>query len=214
MLTYDDLVSELEEAWIAAGLHEHALIESVVPTAHDRAYKVELFPDHAEPMTDETTPPWVEINFLWSPLHQLRSEEREVTPDPLEMAWTYTVNAYNMSDRSDSELVRLFQRAMTNAFRRYYPAEAEVMEPFAVEVRRFYQGSGPNIQLVSTQLVSTNITDLSDQWNERDQRVLRALIRTEILLASGIIHSLIETFGPAPNGRDNRGSGYRTVDAA
>lgn len=208
MLTYDDLVASLEDSWPVVGLHEHALIESVLPTTHDRTYKVELFPEHPEPLTEENMPPWVEVNFTWSALHQLRSEGRELPPEPLDLTWTYTVSVQGMPERSDHELVRLFQRVVHAAFLRFYPVEAEEMEPVAVDVRRIYQGDGPRLRQAYVQLVSANITDLSDQWAERDPRGLRALIKTEVQLASAIIHGLAEVF--APNGRGS----YRPVDAA
>ncbi len=210
MLTYEDLVLSLEQAWTAVGLHEHAFVESVIPASHDRSYRVELFPEHDEPLTMENMPPWVEVSFTWSALHQIRSEHHSVSTDPLDLIWTYTVNAYSVQDRNDHELVRLFQQAFNTVFQRYYPDEADNIEPLAVEVRRTYQGQGDNqkFQLVYVQLSSTNITDLSDQWNERDPRVLSSLIQIEIQFARAVIRALAEAFNPGGRG------GYRTVDAA
>ncbi|MCG8350303.1 MAG: hypothetical protein MI924_21265 [Chloroflexales bacterium] len=207
MLTYDDLIAGLEDAWIAAGLHEHALIESVIPASHDRNVKVELFPDHPEPLTEENMPPWVELSFTWSALHQLYSEGRDFAPEPLDLIWIYNVPVRGMIDRSDNELVRMFQRVVHAAFQRFYPAEAETMEPIAVEVRRIYQDDGQRLRSVYSHLVSTNLTDLSDQWANRDLHTLHNLMRTEAQLVSTIIHGLTELF--APNGR-----GYRSVDTA
>ncbi len=208
MLTYDDLVAALEDAWEAAGLHEHTLTESVQPSSHDRSYKAELFPDHPDPLTEENMPPWVEVAFVWSALHQLRSEGRDIPPEPLDLAWTYTVNVQGMLERNDQELVRLFQRVVQTAFRRFYPAEAEEMEPVIVEVRRIYQGDGVRLRQAYLQLVSINITDLSDQWSEPDPRGLRTVMKTELQFVSAVLHGLTEVF--APNGR----GGYRSVDAA
>jgi hypothetical protein len=113
-----------------------------------------------------------------------------------------------MAERSDIELVRIFQRAVTGVYRRLFPIEAEDMETIPVEVRRYYQGEGRNLDQVYVQLLFVNISDLSDQWEVRDSRVLHDILRQELLLARGIIDALADAF--APNGR----GGYRTVDAA
>lgn len=208
MLTYEDLVSGLEDAWRAAGLHEHAFIESVIPTTHDRTCKIELFPDHDEPLTAENIPPWLELNFTWSAVHQLISEGRELPSEPLDLTWSYTATLMSGTERSDSELVRLFQRAVHSAFVRYYPAEAAEMEPVAVEVRRLYQSDGQKLQVESIQLVSITISDLFEQWPDRDLNGLRTLLIIEMQMASMIIANLSDAFTPRGRG------GYRSVDAA
>ncbi|MEI8306198.1 MAG: hypothetical protein WCF99_03935 [Chloroflexales bacterium] len=208
MLTYDDLVGGLEDAWLAVGLHEHAFIESVIPTSHDRTCKVELFPEHDEPLTSENIPPWLEIGFTWSAVHQMISEGREIPTEPLDLTWSYTVTLLGSQERNDIEMVRMFQRAVQTAFVRYYPAEAAEMEPVAVEVRRIYQSEGQKLQIDSIQLVSTTVSDIFEQWSDRDLTGLRALLRTELQLAGAIIANLSDVFMPRGRG------GYRTVDAA
>jgi hypothetical protein len=208
MLSYDELLSELESAWAAVGLHEHEYIESVIPSSHDRLVKVELFPEHEEPLDFENTPPWVELSFSWSAVHQLRSEGRNIASEPLDLAWMYTVNGKSGQERSDIELTRIFQRAVQLAFERFYPAEAAEMEPVAVEVRRIYQSDGQRIRQEYLQLVSSNITDLSEQWAEREPRALRGLLRVELQLVAAVLSNLSDSFF-SPNGR-----GYHTVDAA
>ncbi|MEI7644762.1 MAG: hypothetical protein WCJ55_10820 [Chloroflexales bacterium] len=208
MLTYDDLVSGLEDAWLAVGLHEHAFIESVIPTTHDRTCKIELFPEHEEPLTNENIPPWLEIGFTWSAVHQLISEGRELPTEPLDLTWAYTATLLGSQDRNDIELVRMFQRAVQIAFVRYYPAEAAEMEPVAVEVRKIYQSDGQKLQIEYIQLVSTTVSDIFEQWSDRDLAGLRALLRVELQLASAIIANLSDMFTPRGRG------GYRTVDAA
>ncbi|MBX0330589.1 hypothetical protein K2Z83_23305 [Oscillochloris sp. ZM17-4] len=208
MLSYDDLVSGLEDAWLAVGLHEHAFIESVIPTTHDRTCKIELFPEHDEPLTNENIPPWLELGFTWSAVHQLIAEGRDLPSEPLDLTWSYTVTLANALDRSDAELVRMFQRAVHGAFVRYYPAEATEMEPVAVEVRRIYQSDGQKLTVDSIQMVSTTISDLFEQWGDRDLAGLRMLLRIELQLASAIIANLSDAFTPRGRG------GYRSVDAA
>lgn len=208
MLTYDDLVTGLEDAWLAVGLHEHAFIESVIPATHDRSCKVELFPEHDEPLSSDNMPPYLELSFSWSPVHQLLAEGREIPIEPLDLTWTYTATLNAVGERGDHELVRTFQRAVQNAFQRYYPAEAAEMEPVAVEVRRVYQPGGQRMQLDYIQLVSSTISDLYEQWPDRDMSGLRGLLRTELQLASAIINNLADAFTPKGRG------GYKTVDAA
>ncbi len=208
MLTYDDLVTGLEDAWLAVGFHEHAFVESVIPTTHDRTCKVELFPEHDEPLDNENMPPWLELSFTWSAVHQLISEGRELPVEPLDLSWTYTATAVGQQERSDTELVRMFQRAVQTAFQRYYPAEAAEMEPIAVEVRRVYMSSGQKLQLDYLQLVSSTVSDLFEQWPDHDMPGLRVLLRLEMQLASAIVANLADAFTPKGRG------GYRTVDAA
>lgn len=208
MVTYDDLVMALEDAWVSVGLHEHALIESVIPATHDRTCKIELFPDHAEPLTLASMPPWLEITFTWSPVHQLISEGRDLPADPLELTMTYTVTLTNHRDRSDIELVRMFQRAVHTAFERHFPAEIAEVEPVSVEVRRVYQPARQRVELEAVQLVSSTMVDLFEQWEDRDVQSLRRLLRSEMSLARTIIANLSDTFHPHGNG------GYRSVDAA
>lgn len=208
MLTYDDLVTGLEDAWLAVGLHEHAFIESVIPATHDRTCKIELFPEHDEPLTNENMPPYLELNFTWSPVHQLVSEGRELPLDPLDIAWTYTATVVGQQERGDAELVRMFQRAVQSAFQRYYPTEAAEMEPVAVEVRRVYMPGAQRLQLDYIQLVSSTVSDLFEQWPDRDLQGLRGLLRVELQLAGAILANLADAFTPGGRG------GYRTVDAA
>jgi hypothetical protein len=113
-----------------------------------------------------------------------------------------------MHEHSDYELVRLFQKAFHRAFLRFYPEEAAEVDAPAVEVRRIYQWDGQRPKLAYIQLVSANITDLSEQWDERDPRVLANLIQTEVHFASAFIRALADAFNPGGRG------GYRTVDAA
>ena len=208
MLMYEDLVTGLEDAWLAVGLHEHAFIESVIPATHDRTCKIELFPEHDEPLTSDNMPPYLELNFSWSAAHQLIAEGRDLPDEPLDLTWTYTATLAHQAERSDLELVRMFQRAVHAAFQRYYPAEAAEMEPVSVEVRRVYLPGGQGLQLDYVQLVSSTISDIFDQWPDRDLQSLRALLRTELQLASAIINNLTDSFTPRGRG------GYKTVDAA
>jgi hypothetical protein len=169
---------------------------------------VELFPEHEEPLSHENMPPWLDLSFTWSPVHQLIAEGRDLPIEPLDLSWSYTATVVGQQDRSDTELVRMFQRAVHNAFQRYYPAEAAEMEPIAVEVRRIYTSGGQKLQLDYIQLVSSTVSDLFEQWPDRDMPGLRALLRLEMQLASAIVANLADAFTPRGRG------GYRTVDAA
>jgi hypothetical protein len=209
MLSYDELVESLESAWIAAGLHEHALNETFQPETLERSYRVELFPEHPEPLSEDNIPPWVEVSFSWSPANQLMAEGRTAAEEATDLTWNYMVFVRStMRDYSDNDLVRLFQRAVHSVLRRFYPNDTNEMGSVAVEVRRIYQSDSQRTKLAYVQLASTNITDLSSQWKETDPMALRRLIRTEIQFASSVIQALENAFQSGGNG------GYQSVDTA
>ncbi len=208
MITYDELAAGLEDAWLIAGLHEHAIIENVQPEALERTYRVELFPEHPEPLTENVSPPWVELNYIWSPSHQLASEGRDLPPGALELTWTYTVDIRNHGDRNDLDLVRAFNGAVRAALRRAAPDVPMPAEYIAVEVRRGYRISGEKPALAYVQIVGTNVTDLSDLWNNRNPDALREVLRDELIIAASLLRSLGEAFTPGGMG------GYRAVDTA
>lgn len=208
VITYEELAAGLEDAWLMSGLHEHALYEAVHPETLDRSYRVELFPEHPEPLTEGTSPPWVELSFSWTPAHQLFSEGREIAPGVLELAWTYTVDVRGASDRTDIDLVRAFNGAVRAALRRVSPDMPSPAEYIAVEVRRGYRLSGDKPALAYSQIVGTNVTDLSDLWSARSSDAPREALRDELLIVAALLHSLAETFAPGGLG------GYRSVDTA
>jgi hypothetical protein len=162
LISYEELAVGLEEAWLLAGLHEHAIVESIQPGTLDRVYRAELFPEHPEPIGEGWSPPWVELNLVWTAAHQLFSEGRDITPGPLELAWTYTVDVRSF-DRSDVELLRAFNSAVRAALRRVMPDFPPPADYIAVEIRRGYR-IDDKPSLVYLQIVGTNVTDLSDLW--------------------------------------------------
>lgn len=209
MLSYDELVTGLEDAWSAAGLHEHAILETVRPDTHERLYRTELFPEHDDYLNEDNTPPWVEISFTWAATHQLRSEGRDAEEEALDISWTYMVLVHSsMRERSDRELVQMFQRAVQRALRRMFPTENENPISVPVEVRRIYRNEGAGPQVMHVQLVSTNVTDFSDHWDESDPRTLQHSLRVEVQLASAIVHALSDTFSASGQGN------YRPVETA
>ena len=208
MITYDELAAGLEDAWLLAGLHDHLLAESVLPDTLERVYRVELFPEHPEPLIDGISPPWVELSFTWTPAQQLHSEGREISPGILELAWTYTVDVRGQGDRNDLELTRAFNSAVRAALRRAAPDMPTPAEYIAVEVRRGYRSSGDKPVLAYIQLVGTNVTDLGDLWSDRTPEALREALRDELIIVAALLHSLGESFAPAGLG------GYRPVDTA
>jgi hypothetical protein len=208
VITYDELAAGLEDAWLLAGLHDHLLAESVLPDTLERIYRVELFPDHPELLTEGISPPWVELSFTWTPAHQLHSEGRELSPGILELAWTYTVDVRGQGDRSDIALTRAFNASVRAALRRAAPDMPPPVEYIAVEVRRGYRSNAEKLVLAYVQLVGTNVTDLGDLWSDRSPDALREALRDELIIVSSLLHSLGETFAPAGLG------GYRPVDTA
>jgi len=208
VITYEELASGLEDAWLLAGLHDHLIAESVHPDLLERVYRVELFPEHPEPLTDGISPPWVELSFTWTAAHQLHSEGRDTAPGLLELAWTYTVDVRNQSDRTDIDLTRAFTAAVRAALRRAAPDLPTPAEYIAVEVRRGYRTSGERPTLSYVQLVGTNVTDLGDLWEDRTINGLRDALREELGIVAALLHSLGEAFTPGGLG------GYRSVDTA
>jgi hypothetical protein len=207
VITYDELADAIEHAWLLAGLHDHLVTENVAPEDLERSYKAELFPEHGDHAADAPSPPWVELAFNWTAAHQLVSDGRELTTGPLEIGWTYTVDVRGAGDRSDSDLVRAFNAAVRAALRRIAPEATTPAEYIAVEVRRGYRMSSEKPVLSYTQLVGTNVTDLSDLWGEKSPDALREALRDELLVVSALLHTLAESFTPGGAG------GYRAVDA-
>ena len=208
MITYDELAAGLEDAWILAGLHDHLLVESMQPDTLERIYRVELFPEHPEPLTEGTSPPWVELTFTWTPAQQLHAEGREISPGVLELAWTFTVDVRDQGDRSDADLTRAFNAAVRSALRRAAPDMPAPNEYIAIEVRRGYRTSGEKPTLAYIQMVGTNVTDLGDLWADRSPDGLREALRDELIIVAALLHALGETFSPSGLG------GYRSVDTA
>jgi hypothetical protein len=208
VITYDELAAGLEDAWILAGLHDHLLVENVQPDTLERTYRVELFPEHPEPLTEGTSPPWVELSFTWTPAQQLHSEGREISPGVLELAWTFTVDVRDQGDRTDADLTRAFTAAVRSALRRAAPDMPAPNEYIAIEVRRGYRTSGEKPTLAYIQIVGTNVTDLGDLWADRSPDALREALRDELIIVAALLHALGETFSPSGLG------GYRSVDTA
>jgi len=208
VISYDELAAGLEDAWILAGLHDHLLVESVQPDTLERIYRVELFPEHPEPLTEGTSPPWVELSFTWTPAQQLHAEGREISPGVLELAWTFTVDVRDQGDRGDADLTRAFNAAVRSALRRAAPDMPAPNEYIAIEVRRGYRTSGEKPTLAYIQLVGTNVTDLGDLWADRSPDTLREALRDELIIVAALLHALGETFSPSGLG------GYRSVDTA
>jgi hypothetical protein len=206
LISYEELAAGLEEAWLIAGLHEHAVIESIQPETLDRTYRAELFPEHPEPISEGGSPPWVELNLVWTAAHQLYSEGRDIAPGPLELAWTYTIDIRSF-DRSDAELIRAFNGAVRAALRRVAPDLPPPSDYIAVEIRRGYR-IDDKPSPVYVQIIGTNVTDLSDLWGQRSSEALRDVLRGELLIVATLLHSLGETFTPGGIG------GYRSVDTA
>ncbi len=209
MITYNELASGLEDAWMLAGLHEHAIIETINTETLERVYRVEIFPEHPEPLTDAISPPWVELTFTWNPAHQLYAEGRpDVPPGILELSWTYTVDVRNQFERHDIDLVRSFNQSIRSALHRTAPDVPIPSDYIAVEIRRGYRVVGDKLGLAYIQIIGTNVTDLSDLWTSRSPEALREVLRDELMIVAALLHALGETFAPGGLG------GYRSVDTA
>jgi hypothetical protein len=216
MLSYDEIVIKLEEAWVEAGFHEYLLTESVEPETHTRTFKVELFSNLIEIPDEEVMLPWLEISFTWSPVHQLLSDGYKIkSNDPVNLTWAYNVIAQgDLSERGDRELARLYRNAVERALRTMFSSNA-IVEPvqLPVEVRRTYQCLPDSSEQVFVQLVSSTLTNLSEMWTNHDSDALQALISNDTHVAGAIIQSLAKTFLPS-RPLERHQSSYRPVDAA
>jgi hypothetical protein len=67
---------------------------------------------------------------------------------------------------------------------------------------------GDRPALAYVQMIGTNVTDLSDMWENRISETLREVLREELVVVSALLHALGETFAPSGMG------GYRSVDTA
>ncbi len=208
MITYEDIATSLEEAWTTAGLHDHLVAETIQPDSMERVYRAELFPDHPEPMTDANSPPWVELTLTWTPAHQLRADGHDISPGPLDLVWTYTADVRSQPDRSDTDLFRVFNAAVRNALRRVAPEMPDTAAYLGFEMRRGYRPGTDRPALVYTQVVGTNMTDLSDLWGMRQPGMVAEALRDELIVVASLLHAIGETFGPAGSG------GYRSASTA
>lgn len=207
-MTYDELASALEDAWLAAGLHEHTIDEQTLVERHERSYRAELFADHDEPLPDPP-PPWVEVTFRWGPHQYLRGEGLELSRPPIDLTWTYHVELGSGRVRSDMELARGFYGAVRAAFRRVDPNEPPPNDYVDIEVRRTYQPEAEGLAESWVEVVGVGTTDLSDLWTENDPRILHEVLRDELQLVAMVLHALHDVFVPS----GGRGS-YRTVETA
>ncbi|NOK60769.1 MAG: hypothetical protein GFH27_549289n249 [Chloroflexi bacterium AL-W] len=193
-MIYDELATELEEAWTKVGLHEHLVVESIVPDVLERAYRAELFPDPPESFMPEAAPPWVEVSFSWRAEHQVYSERSEGRSISLELAWTYTVDVRSQADRNDTELIRAFHAAVHVALQRITPDIPQETEYVAVEVRRGYRSIHTNPTLAYVQMIGTNVTDLGNLWDVASTKDLRGILHSECSLVMSVLQSLKEVF--------------------
>ncbi len=219
MINYNLLVAILESSWDEVGFHEHELIESVQPDSLDRVYKADLFPEHPEPMQEETIPPWVEVSFAWSAKHELISEGYSIDGKkdvPLGLTWMYNVLVRgSMTEYSNHELVRTFQRCVQKALSDFYMSDVIESVPMVVDLRHIYHCYEQEQNLAYVQIVSPNYTDLSEQWQETNPHNFRDFIVSEFELAYAVVQSLSELFIPEPSASPVSSGGlYRSVDTA
>jgi len=203
-ILYDDIANHLEEIWSSRGLHDHGIYELINPTTLERTYKAELFPEHGEPLTEQNMPPWVEVSFVWGPVHQ--QADQPSVPIPLELTWNYTIPISRADKRSDLELVRDFYHAFGRSLATVY-ADVVGEDELAVEVRRIYlgrEGHEPQ-QLI---LYASGTSDIGDVLLNPSTETLRNTLRDEFIVATALIRHCAERFSPGTVG------GYRSVESA
>jgi hypothetical protein len=208
-MTYDELASALEDAWMVVGLHEHVVDEQISAERYERSYRAELFTPHDEPLP-QPAPAWVEVSFRWGPTNYLRSNGHKDVVAPLELQWVYHVELNAAQARNDLELVRAFQGAVRAALRRVDPTEPPQNDYLDIEVRRAFAAQGDSLELESVEIIGSGVADLGDIVAASHPEALQDVVLEELTTAAAILHALQDVFSPVRRGP----SGYRAVDTA
>lgn len=203
-LTYEELANALEEGWAQIGLHEHDIAETINPTTLERMLRVQLFPEHGEPMTEQNTPPWVELTVVWEPAHQIHTGP--AIDVPLELVWEYTVTIPSADRRNDVELIRSAHTAILGAFRRVFHQEVG-HDVLALDIRRAYKVPDAK-EVRSIELHARGSSDIAEVLTGLGHEHMLTVVREEYAMVSALLQAFADTFNPGSVG------GYRTVESA
>ncbi|MBM4412522.1 MAG: hypothetical protein FJ040_03620 [Chloroflexi bacterium] len=202
-LSYEELVNAFESTWAQVGLHEHEIVEYITPATLERTFRVHLFPDHGEPLTDANMPPWVEATLTWGAAHHLHDGSTVQTP--LEIQWNYTVPLSLTEKRSDQELAKSAQTAIRQVVRRLFNEDVG-HEVLAIEIRRAFS---PDSRTVSAMhIYATGTSDISEVLLALSGEAMHTVLREECSMAAALLLAFAETFNPGSVG------GYRAVESA
>jgi len=203
-LSYEELANALEEGWSVSGLHEHDVAEQVNPTTLERSFRAELFPEHGDPLTEQNTPPWVEVSFVWGPSHQIHTGT--LVTIPLELTWEYTITVPPADKRNDSELIRTLQSAIQSALRKVFHEEVG-HDVLALEVRRAYKAPEAR-ELRCLEIHVRGNSDISDVLGGHGHDHVQTVIQEEYAMVNVLLQTFADTFSPGSVG------GYRSVESA
>lgn len=203
-LSYEELVNAFESTWGPAGLHEHEVVEHITPATLERTFRVHLFPDHGEPLTDANMPPWVEATLVWGPLHQLHDGNAAI-PLPLEIQWNYTIPLPLGEKRTDQEIAKAAHVLIRQVVRRLFNEDVG-HEVLAIELRRAFASDSRSVSAL--QLYASGTSDISEVLLTTGSEALHTVLREECSMAAALVMAFAEAFNPGSVG------GYRAVESA
>ncbi len=203
-LSYEELINAFEATWGQVGLHEHEIVEYMTPATLERTFRVQLFPDHGEPLTDANMPPWVEATVVWGPAHHLHDGNAAI-PVPLEIQWNYTIPIPLGEKRSDQEIAKAAQTQIRQVVRRLFNEDVG-QEVLAIEMRRAFAPDSRSVS--SLMLYASGTSDITEVLLTTGSEALHAVLREECSMAVALVLAFAETFNPGSVG------GYRAVESA
>lgn len=203
-LSYEELINAFESAWAHVGLHEHEIVEHITPATLERTFRVHLFPDHGEPLTDANMPPWVEATVTWGASHHLHDGSASITV-PLEIQWNYTIPLQLGEKRSDLEIAKAAHVLIRQVVRRLFNEDVG-QEVLAIEMRRAFAADSRSVSAL--QLYASGTSDISEVLLPTGSEAMHAVLREECSMAAALVLAFAEAFNPGSVG------GYRAVESA
>lgn len=203
-LSYEELINTFESTWEQVGLHEHEIVEYITPATLERTFRVQLFPDHGEPLTDANMPPWVEATVVWGPAHHLH-DGGLTTQLPLEIQWNYTIPLPLGEKRTDHEIVKAAHTLIRQVVRRLFNEDVG-HDVLAIEMRRAFAPDGRSVSAM--QLYASGTSDITEVLLTAGSDALQTVLREECSMVAALVLAFAETFNPGSVG------GYRAVESA
>lgn len=203
-LSYEELVNAFESTWGLVGLHEHEIVEHITPATLERTFRVHLFPDHGEPLTDANMPPWVEATLVWTPMHHLHDGSAAIA-QPLEIQWNYTIPLPLGEKRSDQEIAKATHTLIRQVVRRLFNEDVG-HEVLAIELRRAFASDSRSVSAL--QIYASGTSDISEVLLATGSESLNTVLREECSMAAALVMAFAEAFNPGSVG------GYRAVESA
>ena len=202
-LSYEELVNAFETTWAQVGLHEHDVVEFITPATLERTFRVHLFPDHGEPLTEANMPPWVEATLIWGPNHHMH--DGATIQIPLEIQWNYTIPLPLGEKRTDQEIAKSAHVLVRQVVRRLFNEDVG-HEVLAIEIRRAFAPDSRSV--TALQIYASGTSDISEVLLTKGSEALNTVLREECSMAAALVLAFAEAFNPGSVG------GYRAVESA